>query len=100
MTQIATRTIKVYEVAEDEWIAAESEEAATAFYKELVGEATYAEVFEEFGEPVELSAECMQHLKFTDDEVSPPRKMTFAERLAELVAEADDFPQFFATGNM
>jgi len=42
----------------------------------------------------------MQRMKFTDDEVQPPHTVTFAARLAELVAETTDFPQFFATGNM
>ncbi len=100
MKQTAARTIKVFEVAKDEWIAAETPEAASAFYKECVSEATYAEVLEEFGEPVELTDEGLKHLKFTDDEVNPPRKVTFAQRLAELVTETSDFPQFFASGNL
>jgi hypothetical protein len=96
----AERVIKVFEVSEDEWIAAETPEAAAAFYRKLVGEATYQEVTEEFGEPVELSPEVLAHLKFSDDEV-PPNVRTFGTRLQELTDNPnEEFPQFFATVNL
>lgn len=94
------KNVKVFEVAEDEWIAAETADEAAAFYKTLVSQATYEEVLQEFGEPVELTPEQLSRLKFTDDEVQPPRRMTFAERLAEICAADPRLPQFFATGNL
>jgi len=89
--------IKIFEVAEDEWIAAESAEDATAFYKHLAGEATYEEIREEFGEPVELSPEVLARLRWCDHDVEPPHCVTFAERLTEVLAENGTFPQAFAS---
>jgi hypothetical protein len=94
--------IKVFEVSEDEWVAAESAEQAAAYYKQLVGQVAYDETTEEWGDPVELSDEILNRLKWTDDEVMPARTITFAERLAEICATTAParFPQYFATGNL
>ncbi len=93
-------SVRVFEVAEDEWIAAESAESAAEFYRELVGAETYTEVTEEFSAPLELTQALLNKMRFTDDETTPPRTITFAERLAELSASAQSYPCFFATGNL
>jgi hypothetical protein len=91
--------IKVFEVSEDEWIAAESAESASEFYRELVGQETYDEVTQEFGSPMELTPAMLDRLRFVDEETN--RTLTFAQRLTELLAsENQTYPQFFATGNL
>ena len=88
--------VKVFEVAEDEWIAAENAEQAAAFYKRMVSEATYREILEEFGQPVELTPEIMAKLRWCDHDMEPPHCVSFAERLNEVIAENNPFPQYFA----
>ena len=89
--------IRVFEVAEDEWIAAENAEQAAAFYRGLVGKATYDEVLEEFGEPVELTPEMLARLRWCDHDIEPAHCVTFAQRLTEVLAENGSFPQAFAS---
>ena len=89
--------IKVFKVAEDEWIAAESAEAAAAFYRKLVGQATYDEVTEEFGVPMELTPDMLARLHWCDHDSEPQHCVTFAERLTEVLAENGPFPQAFAS---
>jgi hypothetical protein len=92
------KVIKIFEVSEDEWIAAETVEEAAAFYKQLVSPATYKEVLEEFGEPQELLPVRLHQLRFTDDETGAV--VSFSTRLHQLTEGKEKFPQFFATGNL
>ena len=92
-----SKDIKVFEVAEDEWIAAENLTSAIEYYKDMVGDDTYEELREEFGEPVELNNEQLKKMISHDEDSG---EMSFFDRLALLLAETADFPQFFATGNM
>ena len=85
-----SKDIKVFEVAEDEWIAAENPTSAIEYYKDMVGDDTYKE-------PVELNNEQLKKMIFHDEDSG---EMSFFDRLALLLAETADFPQFFATGNM
>ena len=92
------KDIKVFEVAEEEWIAAENVASAVEFYKDLVGDDAYEELVDEFGDPVELNDEQLKRFTFHDEESS--ESMSFFDRLAQLMSESAEFPQFFATGNM
>ena len=90
-------TIKIFEVAEDEWVAAETPEQAANFYRHLVSESTYTEILEEFGQPVEVTPEQMSRMKWCDHDADPPHCVTFADRLNELLTESGRFPQAFAS---
>lgn len=91
------KNIRVFEVAEDEWIAAETDESAVECYKQLAGADTYDEISEEFGAPVELTEEQMKRIMFHGEGEGP---VSFFDQLAKLMSETADFPQFFATGNI
>jgi hypothetical protein len=90
--------IKIFEVSEGEWIAAETSQEAAVFYRKLVSPSTYTEALEEFGEPQELLPVQLHRLRFTDDETGTV--VSFATRLQQLLTNKEAFPQFFATGNM
>lgn len=87
--------IKVYEMDDCTWYAAETAEDASRAYTED----TSGDLIPEEGYPRELTAEDMERLTFVTDLYNPEQSesMTFAEALTRQVAEGKEFPCFFAT---
>ena len=83
--------VKVFEIGEEEWIAAHSRGEAIELYTRLTGIDPFAE-----GQDVtELGPAEMERLMYRDDDGRRP----FARQLEALVAAGETFPQWFATGN-
>lgn len=124
MAEIRQPEVKVYAMNDCDWVAAPDLETAKAFYLQLTGfKGTEEECFDD---PYELSAEAMGSLIFVDTEVScrycregapkakpigiQPRhkvgglaipceipRRTFAEQLARMISQGEQFPCFFAS---
>lgn len=97
---IETKTIKVWQVTEIEWVAAATPTDALRAYAEY-SDMVYGknseeaeEQLREFGEPQELSPESMAHYSYAGEGEEP---LTFAEELHRRIDEHQEFPQFFAT---
>lgn len=98
-------TIKVFKMNDCDWYAGASAEDAKRAMAEWNGYPStpegVAEMCEEFSaDPVELSAEEMNQCMFTEDAVEEhgwQRELSFRERLAEMIADGDEFPSFFAS---
>lgn len=90
--------IKVFEVAEDEYVAAFTPESAAQYAKNMMGALAFEEITEEFGAPVELSEETMRRMLFTDQDTR--QQMTFEERLAAELKAGMIAPFYFASGNL
>ncbi len=86
----------VYSMNDCDWVAAFSLESAVAWYKHEIGGSTGDEVLDD---PSELDDAEMASLKFRHDRDGDPEGPTisFRARLAELAAEAQEFPCFFAS---
>lgn len=87
--------MKVFQVDDSTWMAGEDGESCAAeFIKSYGGE---QECLDEFGPPVEVTAEGMATMIVTDvDEPGQPKR-TFQQALDEMVAAGIEFPTFFAS---
>lgn len=102
----AINGIKIFEVSEDEYVAAATAEDAIRWCAETYGphgnpltrEALKAEGYLFDGGPREL-AQAELDRKLSDEDV-PDVKFTFREALTEGTScGVDDYPSFFASGN-
>ena len=87
--------IKIYQVTESDWIAANSvADAIKCYVDEYDGEYD-PECFE----ARELTDAELDGLKFIDDLADPEnaKKQTFREHLQAMIAKGDTFPTYFAT---
>jgi hypothetical protein len=98
--------MKIFAMNDCDWYAAETlEDALKAMAKNLACEATdegIAEMRNDFDvdEPVELTDEDMDRLKFREEEEDGTlgvAMLTFREKLDEMIADGDEFPCFFAS---
>ena len=92
--------IRIWQVTEIEWFAAETAEDALKAYAEYA-DMCYGkdspeakEQLEEFGPPGLVGDEWVDKLRYTDED---GETRTFREELDRRIAEGDAFPQFFAT---
>jgi predicted translin family RNA/ssDNA-binding protein len=83
--------IKVFQLDEGDWYAAETGEEAIKLAMELTGESRkyYYDSYQG-----EVSSGQMQKLIFHEEDGT---KKTFAEKLEEMVKSVEKFPCFFAT---
>jgi hypothetical protein len=97
-------TIKVFQVSETDWFAAADADSAVIAFKDFYSiddqkpPLTPTQLEDDWGfdgKAVELSAEKMQTMRFDDTEEN--KKRSFAEQLAKMIAEGQNFPCFFAS---
>ena len=86
--------MKVFQLDDCDWWVGPSLAACIAEARAQCGAGSFCDAEEEGRE---MSAEDMQRLKFTDEEGPDPRVYTFAEQLANEIAEGGKFPRFFAS---
>ncbi len=94
--------LKVFKMNDCDWYAAENVEDAKRAMAEWNGYAPtpegIAKMCEEFiVKPVELSAQEMEAERYWLDEAADSPTISFRERLAEMIADGDEFPSFFAS---
>jgi hypothetical protein len=90
------KAVKVFKMNDCDWYAGRNLEEVKAF---VLAETGMPED-EAFDNPGELSDEAMRELRFRHTDGNDLRAKTtvsFAERLAEMVAEGQEFPAFFAS---
>lgn len=88
--------IHVFEVSEDEYFAAGSEEDAVECAVRAWGRKTYADSRREFGPPSQIDDSELPKIPFNDD----GKRMTFREKLDQMIAAGEKFPTYFASGNL
>jgi ribosomal protein L16 Arg81 hydroxylase len=86
--------MKVIQMNDCDWMAAETVEQATDEYIAKYGGDEH-ELAED--QPTELSDEAMNCLMFNACDEEPPTKRTFREQLDKLIADGQEFPCFFAS---
>jgi hypothetical protein len=98
--------IKIFAMNDCDWYAAESVEDALKAMAEVFSYKTTPEGIADMREgldvenPGEISDESMDSLIFTDDSDLPEGqivKRTFREQLAQMIADGQKFPCFFAS---
>lgn len=87
--------MKIFKVNDCDWIAAETPEQALECLRQHVGDEDVDAWLEDFGQPVELTAEDLDAHTFHDGDDGDER--TFREELQRRIDEGDAFPQFFAS---
>jgi hypothetical protein len=92
--------IKVFQVNDCDWVAAETLEDALAFYAKEFFAGDLEEAFpdgeSEAAEAAEVTDAGMDRLKFHDDDDRSITR-TFREELQRRIDAGDTFPQFFAS---
>lgn len=99
MTNIVTKTVKVFQINEDDWYAGDcsKEEILTAYMEdngcsleEATGyDATY---------PIELTEDQLHNIKFKEELDNGAYNIySFRERLDSLISAGSSFPCFFAS---
>jgi len=83
--------MKVFSMNDYDWMAGETLESCKADYLKNYGGDEHDE---DFADTYELTPEDMQHYKIADEDGTV---RTFQEQLDKMIAEGDDFPQFFAS---
>ncbi|MGH7935832.1 MAG: hypothetical protein ACREF8_02345 [Chthoniobacterales bacterium] len=86
-------SLKVYAVGECDWFAAEDVEGAKAAAAKFYGDAETLDEAMESGIDVLDDAD-MDRLRFVREDDS---RVTFREQLAQMVADGEEFPCFFAS---
>jgi hypothetical protein len=95
-TPDSPRVIRIYEVTEGEWWAAESLDAAISYANETYGFGEQ-ELKMQTEEAQELTDEAMDRLQFNYDEDDRTKRHSFRTELDMRLADpAQTFPQFFA----
>lgn len=91
---MATETdhVTLFEIGEEEWYAACTAEEAIAQFEADTG----ISVSEEGYRVSEVTPDRLDRLTFVDDD---ERRMTFRQRLRDLIASGQEFPVAFASGN-
>lgn len=92
-----TNELQVYEVADCEWVVAESAEAARDYYLGL----THGVEEEAFplDAVVPLSDRKLDRLTFTDHDAPAPRPISFRQEIERRKSAGQWRPGYFATGN-
>lgn len=93
--------VNVYAMNDSDWVVARSEEEAAKFWSEFAATlGMYPEDVEE-DLPVRVSDEEMRRLQYHTDAGSRHNEIiSFAEQLARLVREGEEFPCYFATAEL
>lgn len=86
-------TPTVYSFDGEEWILANAEEEAAAYFKDQTGMCPIEEGYEIRA----LTNDDLQRLKFWDDEANERR--TFAEQLHIVLESGEAIPNYFASTN-
>jgi hypothetical protein len=89
------KLIKVFCMNDCDWMAgATLEECKAEYINNYGGDAWDDADGDQFEDAHELSPEAMQRLKFTDEDGT---RRSFQEQLDKMIAEDNEFPQFFAS---
>jgi len=78
--------MRVFQVTETEWYAAETPKAAREEYVKIVGEEEAREPLEEFGEPEEVSYADLDRMTITSVDDAGHPTQTFRQALDEIIA--------------
>jgi hypothetical protein len=84
--------MKVFSMNDCDWMVGETLEACKAEYIKNYGGDAWGD--DQFADARELTPADMQHYKFTDED---GEVRTFQQQLDKMIAEGDEFPQFFAS---
>jgi len=97
-------TIKIFKMNDCDWYAGETPEDAIRGMAEWIGYETTPEAIAEMCaeltvKPVELSDAELDQTMYEEVDGPMPfsQKLTFRERLAEMLVDGDEFPSFFAS---
>jgi hypothetical protein len=82
--------IKVFQINDCDWVAAQSMDEAKSFYL------TQMNPDEDFSDSCELTPEDMDRVRFHDED-KPDEVVSFRQQLDAMIAAGEIFPQFFAS---